>query len=66
MKSEDVRKISYTGSTEVGKKLIRQSADTVKRISMELGGHASYIVFEDADLEIAAEGALYSSFSSTG
>lgn len=66
MESEDVRKISFTGSTEVGKKLIRQSADTVKRISMELGGHAPYIVFEDADLEIAAEGALNSAFSSTG
>jgi len=51
MNSSDVRKITFTGSTEVGKQLMRQSADTMKKISMELGGHAPFIVFEDADLE---------------
>ncbi|OLO27607.1 succinate-semialdehyde dehydrogenase (NADP(+)) [Alkalihalophilus pseudofirmus] len=66
MASEDVRKITFTGSTEVGKKLIRQSADTVKRVSMELGGHAPFIVFEDADIDLAVEGAINSKFASTG
>ena len=66
MASDTVRKISFTGSTEVGKKLIRQSADTVKRVSMELGGHAPFIVFEDADIDLAIEGAISSKFSSTG
>ncbi|PGY05664.1 aldehyde dehydrogenase family protein [Bacillus sp. AFS031507] len=66
MASNDVRKISFTGSTEVGQKLIRQSADTVKRVSMDLGGHAPFIVFEDADIELAIEGAISSKFSSTG
>ncbi|WP_328591990.1 NAD-dependent succinate-semialdehyde dehydrogenase [Bacillus salipaludis] len=66
MESKDVRKISFTGSTEIGKKLIRQSADTVKRVSMELGGHAPFIVFEDADLDLAADGVIQSKFASTG
>ncbi|MBM4763794.1 NAD-dependent succinate-semialdehyde dehydrogenase [Bacillus sp. B15-48] len=66
MSNKDVRKISFTGSTDVGKLLIKQSADTVKRVSMELGGHAPFIVFEDADLELAVEGALKSKYSSTG
>jgi succinate-semialdehyde dehydrogenase / glutarate-semialdehyde dehydrogenase len=66
MASPDVRKISFTGSTEVGKKLIRQSADTVKRVSMELGGHAPFIVFEDADIDLAVEGTIISKFSSNG
>lgn len=66
MVSKDVRKISFTGSTEVGKKLIRQSSETVKRISMELGGHAPFIVFEDADIELAIEGTIISKFASTG
>ncbi|WHY59670.1 NAD-dependent succinate-semialdehyde dehydrogenase [Cytobacillus firmus] len=66
MDSKDVRKISFTGSTEIGKKLIRQSADTVKRVSMELGGHAPLIVFEDADLDLAAEGVIQSKFASSG
>ncbi|MFJ7726908.1 NAD-dependent succinate-semialdehyde dehydrogenase [Neobacillus sp. NPDC097160] len=66
MESKDVRKISFTGSTEIGKKLIRQSADTVKRVSMELGGHAPFIVFEDADLDLAVEGVIQSKFASTG
>jgi succinate-semialdehyde dehydrogenase/glutarate-semialdehyde dehydrogenase len=61
-----VRKISFTGSTEVGKILIRQSADTVKRVSMELGGHAPFIVFEDADIDLAVEGTIKSKFASTG
>lgn len=62
----DVRKITFTGSTAVGKKLIRDSADTVKKISMELGGHAPLIVFEDADLDAAVEGVLLSKFKNTG
>ncbi|MCH6267530.1 NAD-dependent succinate-semialdehyde dehydrogenase [Neobacillus citreus] len=66
MESEVVRKISFTGSTEVGKKLIRQSADTVKRVSMELGGHAPFIVFEDADIDLAIEGTISSKFASGG
>ncbi|MEH7416488.1 NAD-dependent succinate-semialdehyde dehydrogenase [Neobacillus drentensis] len=66
MASNDVRKITFTGSTEVGKKLIRQSADTVKRVSMELGGHAPFIVFEDADIDLAIEGAISSKFSAAG
>ncbi|MDV6377456.1 NAD-dependent succinate-semialdehyde dehydrogenase [Sporosarcina sp. GW1-11] len=66
MDSKDVKKISFTGSTEVGKKLIGQSADTVKRVSMELGGHAPYIVFEDADLDLAVKGVIGSKFSSSG
>jgi succinate-semialdehyde dehydrogenase/glutarate-semialdehyde dehydrogenase len=53
-----VRKISFTGSTEVGKILMRQAADTVKRVSLELGGHAPFIVFEDANLEAAVENAV--------
>jgi succinate-semialdehyde dehydrogenase/glutarate-semialdehyde dehydrogenase len=61
-----VRKISFTGSTEVGKLLIRKSADQVKRLSLELGGHAPFIVFEDADLEVAAAGAVASKFRNTG
>src|SRR5690625_2630355 len=51
MDSSDVRKITFTGSTEVGKHLVRESADTLKKVSMELGGHAPFIVFEDADLD---------------
>ncbi|MGG7621945.1 NAD-dependent succinate-semialdehyde dehydrogenase [Bacillus coreaensis] len=66
MASEDVRKVSFTGSTEVGKALIRQSADTVKRISMELGGHAPFIVFEDADIDLAIAGTMSSKFASSG
>ncbi|TWD89614.1 succinate-semialdehyde dehydrogenase/glutarate-semialdehyde dehydrogenase [Neobacillus bataviensis] len=66
MESKVVRKVTFTGSTEVGKILIRQSADTVKKVSMELGGHAPFIVFEDADLDLAVEGAIKSKFASTG
>ena len=53
-----VRKISFTGSTEVGKILLQQSASTVKKVSMELGGHAPFIVFDDADLDEAVLGAM--------
>jgi succinate-semialdehyde dehydrogenase/glutarate-semialdehyde dehydrogenase len=66
MESPQVRKISFTGSTEVGKLLMRQSADTLKRISLELGGNAPFIVFADADLEAAADGAMASKFRNTG
>ena len=52
-----VRKVTFTGSTAVGKLLMRQSADTVKKVSLELGGNAPFIVFDDADLDAAVEGA---------
>ncbi len=61
-----VRKVTFTGSTEVGKELIRQSADSVKKVSMELGGNAPFIVFDDADLEKAAEGAMVSKYRNSG
>ncbi|WP_368653988.1 NAD-dependent succinate-semialdehyde dehydrogenase [Ornithinibacillus sp. 4-3] len=64
--SSDVRKISFTGSTMVGKKLLKDSADTVKKVSMELGGHAPYIVFDDADLDLAVDGILASKFKNAG
>lgn len=63
---ERVRKVSFTGSTEVGKLLIRQSADTVKRLSLELGGNAPFIVFADADLDGAVRGAIASKFRNAG
>lgn len=62
----DVRKITFTGSTDVGKHLMAQAAKTVKRVSMELGGHAPYIVMEDADIDLAVEGILHSKFRCTG
>jgi succinate-semialdehyde dehydrogenase/glutarate-semialdehyde dehydrogenase len=61
-----VRKLTFTGSTEIGKKLIEQCAGTVKKLSMELGGNAPFIVFEDADLDAAVEGTLASKFRNTG
>jgi succinate-semialdehyde dehydrogenase/glutarate-semialdehyde dehydrogenase len=61
-----VRKVSFTGSTEVGRILLRQSADTVKKLSMELGGNAPFIVFDDADLDAAVEGALASKYRNAG
>ena len=61
-----VRKITFTGSTEVGRVLMRQSADTIKKLSLELGGNAPFIVFDDADLEAAAEGAIASKFRNAG
>jgi len=66
MASEIVRKISFTGSTAVGKQLMRQAADTVKKVSLELGGNAPFIVFDDADLEAAVEGAIASKYRNTG
>ncbi len=66
MASAAVRKITFTGSTEVGKELIRQSADTVKKVSMELGGNAPFLVFDDADLDAAVEGAMVSKFRNAG
>ncbi|CAN5749276.1 NAD-dependent succinate-semialdehyde dehydrogenase [soil metagenome] len=60
MEDRRVRKLSFTGSTEVGKILMREAAGTVKRLSLELGGHAPFIVFEDADLEEAVEDAISS------
>ncbi|CAM3772288.1 Succinate-semialdehyde dehydrogenase [NADP(+)] GabD [Pseudomonas reidholzensis] len=61
-----VRKFSFTGSTPVGKLLIAQCADTVKKVSMELGGNAPFIVFDDADLDLAVEGAMLSKFRNAG
>ncbi len=61
-----VRKLSFTGSTEVGRKLIAQSAETVKKLSMELGGNAPFIVFDDADLDAAVEGAIASKYRNAG
>ncbi len=61
-----VRKVTFTGSTEVGKLLMRQAADQVKKVSLELGGHAPFIVFDDADLDAAADGAVASKFRNTG
>jgi succinate-semialdehyde dehydrogenase / glutarate-semialdehyde dehydrogenase len=61
-----VRKITFTGSTEIGKVLMKQSADTVKKVSLELGGNAPFIVFDDADLDAAVAGALASKYRNTG
>ena len=61
-----VRKLSFTGSTEVGRKLIEQCAPTVKKVSMELGGNAPFIVFNDADLDAAVEGAIASKYRNAG
>ncbi len=61
-----VRKITFTGSTEIGKKLLEQCARTVKKTSMELGGNAPFIVFDDADIDAAIEGALQSKYRNSG
>jgi succinate-semialdehyde dehydrogenase/glutarate-semialdehyde dehydrogenase len=61
-----VRAISFTGSTEVGKILMRQAASTVKKVGLELGGNAPFIVFDDADLDAAVEGAMVSKFRNMG
>ena len=61
-----VRKLTFTGSTEIGKKLMEQCAATVKKTSMELGGNAPFIVFDDADLDAAVEGAIISKFRNNG
>ncbi|GAB5993601.1 NAD-dependent succinate-semialdehyde dehydrogenase [Aeromonas enteropelogenes] len=61
-----VRKLSFTGSTRIGKLLMRQCADTMKRVSLELGGNAPFIVFDDADLDAAVAGALASKYRNAG
>ncbi|MEL6336708.1 MAG: NAD-dependent succinate-semialdehyde dehydrogenase [Pseudomonadota bacterium] len=64
--SEQVAKITFTGSTEVGRILMRQSAETIKKMSLELGGNAPFIVFDDADLDAAVEGAMMCKFRNAG
>jgi succinate-semialdehyde dehydrogenase / glutarate-semialdehyde dehydrogenase len=66
LQDKRVRKLTFTGSTEVGKLLMRGSADTVKKVSLELGGHAPVIVMEDADLEKAVNGVIASKFRNAG
>ncbi|CAI0694620.1 Succinate-semialdehyde dehydrogenase [NADP(+)] GabD [Serratia quinivorans] len=66
MASPLVRKVSFTGSTPVGKLLMRQAADTVKKLSLELGGNAPFIVFDDADLDAAVTGAMAAKFRNSG
>ena len=62
----DVSKITFTGSTEVGRLLMKQSAETIKKLSLELGGNAPFIVFDDADLDAAVEGAIISKYRNAG
>jgi succinate-semialdehyde dehydrogenase/glutarate-semialdehyde dehydrogenase len=64
--NETVRKISFTGSTRVGSLLMRGAAESIKRLSLELGGNAPFIVFDDADLDLAIEGAIASKFRNGG
>jgi succinate-semialdehyde dehydrogenase / glutarate-semialdehyde dehydrogenase len=66
MANETVRKISFTGSTRVGALLMKGAADSIKRLSLELGGNAPFIVFDDADLDLAIEGAIASKFRNGG
>ncbi len=61
-----VRKVTFTGSTEIGRILMKQSSDTIKRLSLELGGNAPFIVFDDADLDAALDGAMTSKYRNTG
>jgi succinate-semialdehyde dehydrogenase / glutarate-semialdehyde dehydrogenase len=61
-----VRKLTFTGSTEIGKQLMRECAGTMKKLSMELGGNAPFIVFDDADVDAAVEGAIISKYRNTG
>jgi len=65
-KHEDIAKVSFTGSTNVGRLIMRNGAETVKKLSLELGGNAPFIVFDDADLDAAVEGALNSKFRNSG
>lgn len=65
-RSPVIRKLSFTGSTGIGKLLMAQSADTMKKVSMELGGNAPFIVFDDADLDAAVQGVLASKFRNSG
>jgi succinate-semialdehyde dehydrogenase/glutarate-semialdehyde dehydrogenase len=64
--SPTVRKLSFTGSTEIGKLLMQQCAGTVKKVSMELGGNAPFIVFNDADIDAAVQGAMLSKYRNSG
>lgn len=64
--NKDVRKVSFTGSTAVGKLLMRQCADTVKKVALELGGNAPFLVFDDADIDAAVEGAMASKYRNSG
>ena len=64
--SPQIKKVSFTGSTQVGRLLLKQSADTIKKCSMELGGNAPFIVFDDADLEAAVKGAIASKYRNAG
>ena len=64
--SDVVRKLSFTGSTEVGRLLMAQCADTIKKVSLELGGNAPFIVFDDADLDAAVDGAMASKYRNAG
>jgi succinate-semialdehyde dehydrogenase/glutarate-semialdehyde dehydrogenase len=66
LKDHRTRKLSFTGSTEVGRRLIEQSADQILRVSMELGGNAPFLVFEDADLDAAVEGAMLAKMRNVG
>jgi succinate-semialdehyde dehydrogenase/glutarate-semialdehyde dehydrogenase len=66
IKDPRTRKLSFTGSTEVGRKLIEQSADQILRVSMELGGNAPFLVFDDADLDAAVEGAVIAKMRNIG
>ncbi|GAQ91062.1 succinate-semialdehyde dehydrogenase (NADP+) [Klebsormidium nitens] len=66
LKSKEVRKLTFTGSTAVGKLLMKGAADTVKKISLELGGNAPFIVFDDADVALAAKGALTTKYRNMG
>ena len=65
-KSPKIKKISFTGSSEVGKILIKQSSSTVKKLSMELGGNAPFIIFDDSDIDLAIEGVMLSKFRNSG
>jgi succinate-semialdehyde dehydrogenase/glutarate-semialdehyde dehydrogenase len=63
---KDIAKVSFTGSTPVGRLIMRNGAETIKKLSLELGGNASFIVFDDADLDAAVEGAMASKFRNSG
>jgi succinate-semialdehyde dehydrogenase / glutarate-semialdehyde dehydrogenase len=62
----DVRKVTFTGSTAIGRLLMQQIAGTVKKLSLELGGNAPFIVFDDGDLDAAVEGAIASKYRNAG
>jgi succinate-semialdehyde dehydrogenase/glutarate-semialdehyde dehydrogenase len=66
LRNSMVRKVSFTGSVEVGKKIMRRASEDLKRVTLELGGHAPFIVYNDADIELAASHAVASKFQNTG